>query len=338
MAMTADTRVRRPGAHVSALYSIKRLVFRAFYNRIVEAPVIFFIASALLIFHELDRIFHTRLRQWFISQCRYVSRDELSTFRKLELKHLFRKHYGLKKVRSRLAGGTYWLSLPCIVEGVDRRTGEEKKYMGKIMNGLSALKNHYINRLRNLGIMAEGANFRFDDYRDARDMAEYEMNFLSGLGGTMISAPKALGLHRLAGDDYILVMEYIEGVPLSEAYIGEKEASQVFATLKSMRDGGYVHGDVKLDNFLYADGRIYVIDCLRLNRNAVQEAADFDLVCAICSLSEKLPVKKVMEIAKRYFSPAEIESAAMLFQVALNKSDYDLDEASIATLRKEFHL
>jgi tRNA A-37 threonylcarbamoyl transferase component Bud32 len=124
-------------------------------------------------------------------------------------------------------------------------------------------------------------------------------------------------------------MEFIEGTPLSETELSGDMADQVFCILKTMHDNGLFHGDIKLDNFLCANGRIVVVDCLKIDGNEPQKAEDFDLICAICALSQKMPVSVVLERARKYHSPEELRRSRELISIALGKIDLKLSAEKI---------
>jgi len=124
-------------------------------------------------------------------------------------------------------------------------------------------------------------------------------------------------------------MEYIDDEPLSKVPINNVIIDQIFKTLKTMHENGLFHGDVKLDNFLYSKGNIVVVDCLKLNKNELERAQDFDLICAICALAQRTPVSTIIDHASKYYSDEELRRSAKLIGITLNKVDLNLDSATI---------
>lgn len=328
-----DTKAKAQDISALINKTLKRAAYIVLNNILVEILIISIIAACFLTTSMLDRVFHTRLKYVFLSKLRGISRDRLGPLRKAQIKYIFRLAYGLSRMRIRLAGGSYWLSIPCIVEGVDRRTGEDKRYLAKIINDRSAIKYKYITFLRNLAIMAGGADIRFEEYSNAWDMVRSERNCLEELRSRSVDTPAVLGLHRLNEDDYILIMEFIEGEPLSRVSIGRSEIDSVFRIVKTMHDNKLVHGDIKLDNFIYSNGRIFVIDCIRINRGAIHVAQSFDLICAICTLVEMAPMSTVMEYALKYFTQEELLHAGTMIDIAVTKADINLPEYKIRELK-----
>lgn len=309
------------------------LAYKALNNIFIESALVAVIGLIVVTVRIVDRIFRTRFKHAVMDRIHDISRDTLSGVRKAQIKYVFRRKYRLSKIRIKLAGGSYWMSIPCIVTGIDRKTGREKKYMGKIINDRSALKHKYMTVLRNLGVMVERVDLKFDGHVDAKDMIEFERDCLNSLRKTSIHTPRVYGIHRLNPGDYILVMEFIEGQPLSKVEMTDPIIDQMFMTLKIMRDNGLFHGDIKLDNFLYSRGRIYVVDCLKLNKDHITVAQDFDLICAICALAQVVPLLTIMDHALRYYKEDEIIRAGRLMGVAMNKVDLDLSVEKVDEMR-----
>jgi tRNA A-37 threonylcarbamoyl transferase component Bud32 len=295
-------------------------------NFVVEAGLVFVISILYVCARAADHILGTRLRRAFLDGMQAVSRDRLSFLMKAQIRHVFKKRYRLKKIRIKLAGGSYWLSIPCIVKGVCKKTHTERKFLAKVMNERSALKHKYMTLFRNIGVIAEGVDLKFDEYHCGLEMGEYERHCLERLREASVNAPKVYGLHKLGGGDYMLVMEFIDGRPLSKVEMNGDLIGQLFNILRTMRENGIFHGDVKLDNFMLSEGRVYVFDCLKVDRSGTQEAAAFDLACMLAALADKVPVDAVMSYARRYFTGRELERAAEMIDMALFKADLDISE------------
>ncbi len=303
-------------------------------NLIVEAILAGLLGVLYLGTSVADHLLGTKLRRAFVDWMQAISRDRLNFLRKAQIRHVFKKKYGLKKIKIKLAGGSYWLSIPCIVKGVSKKRHKEEKYLAKIMNERSALKHNYMTLMRNMGVLAEGVGLKFDEYHCGLEMGEYERHCLERLREISVNAPEVYGLHRLGGDDYMLVMEYIEGEPLSKTSIGGAVLDQLFMILKKMHENGIFHGDVKLDNFMLSGGKVYVFDCLKIDRSAAAEAKAFDLACLLCALVGKVPASTIMAHARRYFSDAQLTRAGGMIDMALYKSDLDLSESRIKALKE----
>ncbi len=311
----------------------RKIAYYIFMNRVVEAILVSLIAACFMVTTIIDGILGTRVERRFIDSLRSISRDKLSRLRRAQIRYIFRCQYGLSKIKIRLAGGSYWLSIPCVVEG--RKDGRPVKYMAKIINDQSAVKHRYMTMLRNLGIIAGGVEFWFEQYDSARDMASFERHCLDRLREKGVNSPAVMGMHSLNEEDYMLVTEFIEGKTLSDVTLGTAEISDVLATLKKMHDSKVIHGDIKLDNFLYSGGKVYLIDCLKIGHTTLPVAQAFDLICALCSLCEKAPVDTVMGLARRHFTEDELTYAGTMLDVAVSKVDIDLPPEKARELRQE---
>jgi serine/threonine protein kinase len=311
---------------------LRKVAHKVLYNRVIETAVVAAIAAGFLGASVVDGLLGTGFERHFIRRLQDVSRDRLNALRKAQIRYVFRCKLGLSHIRIRLAGGSYWLSIPCIVEG--RRHGKKVKYMAKIINDMSAIKHRYMTMLRNLGVVATASELRFDEYTDAKDMAYFERYCLGRLREEAVNAPAVIGMYRLNEDDYMLVMEFIEGRPLSEVPIGDAQADQIFRDIRTIHDHGFVHGDIKPDNLLIAGDQVYVLDCLKVGYRAFNVAKSFDLICAICTVSQKLPVGLALEHAKRYFSSDDLMNAGRLLDFAISKVDIILPEGKVRELRQ----
>lgn len=314
--------------------AVRRTLYVLLHNMLIEAIVVFAILFCMIAARALDLMLGTNLKKGFIDKIHRVSRDELGSLRKAQVKYVFRHRYGLKRIRIELAGGTYWLSIPCIVSGLKGR--DEKRYMAKIINGRSALKHRYMTSLRNLGVMVEGRDMWFDRHEGAREMAEFESVSLGDMTRNSIDAPRVLGLHKLNEDDYMLVMDFIEGVTLSHVHVDNDTLDRTFRLLKDMRDRGLVHGDIKLDNFIMSGDRVFIVDCLKIGRISRDVAHAFDLACAICALSQRTPVRLVLLHAARHFTVEELNNAGLLLGMAMAKTDIELSAETSRELRAAF--
>ncbi len=312
---------------------LRRIAYILLKNRLVEAILIVLIAVCFGVTTIFDSIFNTRTERLFIHNLQKMSKDQLNPLREAQIRQIFRCQYSVSRISIRLAGGSYWLSIPCIVEGLKK--GKPVKYLAKIVNDKSAIKHTYMTMLRNIGVLAGGTELWFDEYEDARDMVSFEHHCLARLRKEGVNAPEAIGIHSLNEDDYMLVTEFIEGAPLSEVRLDQKEIDEVLAILKKMHDSHFIHGDIKLDNFMYSGGKIYVLDCLKIGKTALPLAQAFDLICALCSLCEKAPVLTVMMLARKHFSEEELRYAGNLLDVAASKVDIDLPPEKIRELRGE---
>lgn len=162
-----------PGQKRGALKRSRNFAYALFYNRFTEGLVVFIVAAGFVLLRTFDNAFNLKLRKALSAMVHDTSRNGLTPLRKAQVSYLFRRKYKLGKVRLELAGGSYWMSIPVIASGIDRRTKKERKYMGKIIDDASFLKHRYMTLMRNLGaIMGPGVSF--DEHMDARDMVEYE--------------------------------------------------------------------------------------------------------------------------------------------------------------------
>ena len=135
-----------------------------------------------------------------------------------------------------------------------------------------------------------------------------EARFLHDCKRARIFVPQPLGVYQLT-TSAVLLMEFVEGVPLELINLEEINLVAIFKIVKQLRTHRLVHGDLRRDNFLLtAGGEGCLIDYLRL-AGSVERAMSYDLMSAICHLSLSVAPAVVLEVASRFFSAAELEEA-----------------------------
>lgn len=77
-----------------------------------------------------------------------------------------------------------------------------------------------------------------------------------------------------------------------------------------------------------------VVDCLKIGGSEPQKAEDFDLICAICALSQRLPVNLVLEHARKYHSSEELRRSGELIDIALGKIDLELSADKVEEIQE----
>ncbi|HUL61567.1 MAG TPA: lipopolysaccharide core heptose(II) kinase RfaY, partial [Methanocella sp.] len=174
----------------------------------------------------------------------------------------------------------------------------------------------------------------FDEYAGAKEMVSFERYCLARMKGELVNAPAVIGTFRLNEDDYMLVREFIEGKTLSDVPLDDKMLDQILGDVRLMHEHGFVHGDIKLDNFLVSEGTVYIVDCLKVGYTGFHEAKSFDLICTICAMCQKAPVSRVLEHAREYFSETELHQAGKLLDIAVSKVDIELSDEQVRELRR----
>jgi hypothetical protein len=71
-----------------------------------------------------------------------------------------------------------------------------------------------------------------------------------------------------------------------------------------------------------------------MGQRTLKAAESFDVICALCAMCQKMPVGKVLDHARKFFSGEELLQAGRLLDVAVSKADLDLPEDKIRELRQ----
>jgi len=92
------------------------------------------------------------------------------------------------------------------------------------------------------------------DYMLRRERTRSEAKLMSSARRLGVPTPIIYG-----ADECSLEMEYIDGDVLREC-INEEIARLAGKVIGHLHEGGIVHGDLTTSNFLFCDGRVYLID------------------------------------------------------------------------------
>lgn len=100
-------------------------------NLIVQTIIVLMVSTIFVILKVTDKLFQSKTKYVLLETIHIISQDQLSAIRETQIKYLFRRVYKLSNIHLKLVGGSYWMSIPCIIEGIDTKTKEEKKIHGE---------------------------------------------------------------------------------------------------------------------------------------------------------------------------------------------------------------
>jgi predicted Ser/Thr protein kinase len=205
------------------------------------------------------------------------------------------------------SAGTHWVSTPLKVAG---RVGtKDRVCLAKVVTdeGLHTYEDIITNK--NARFVRNGiVDIAFCGSASAYALLQHEARFLKAAKRANIFVPTALGIFELTAGA-VLLMEFVNGVPLERAELTEPNLNAVFNLVKQLRRQQLVHGDIRRDNFLATQDRgMCLIDYLRLTGN-IERALDYDLMSTICHLSLSVDPTIVLTVARTHFSTAELRLA-----------------------------
>ena len=203
--------------------------------------------------------------------------------------------------------GTHWVSNPLKVAG--KVDNEDRVYLAKVVTDEGLHTQQGIIANKNARFVRNNiVDLSFDGSASAYELLEHEALFLKAAKRANIFVPTPLGVFELTAGA-VLLMEFVNGVPLERVELTEHKLKAVFTLVKQLRSHQLVHGDIRRDNFLATGERgVCLIDYLRLDGN-IERALDYDLMSAICHLSLSVDPTTVLKVASTHFSTAELRGA-----------------------------
>jgi len=111
--------------------------------------------------------------------------------------------------------------------------------------------------------------------------AQREWRTLVRLRGAKLPVPAPLAHVRIASGEHVVVMEWIDAVPLAAALADAARRRALLAALgalvRQLHEAGWVHRDLHRENVLVADGRLVLIDLQAARRSHGETARIRDL-------------------------------------------------------------
>ncbi len=240
---------------------------------------------------------------------RDLSSDDLTNSCKHELKNFFNVKFKLDSVKlDSFLTGTHLISIPLKVVGF--KDGEAATYFTKVVTekGLDML--NIVMAVKNIGlkILVGVQDAFYDRFESTYSAVNFEHICLKSFKKAGIFVPEPEGVYKLSTCS-LLVTEFVEGIPLGNVEITPVEIYKVLNVIKKLRAHKLVHGDIKLDNFIVdCNDKIFLLDCMKCN-SSLEQALNYDLMCAIYSLTRKYDASSVLNISQKFFSRVEVSDA-----------------------------
>jgi serine/threonine protein kinase len=215
-----------------------------------------------------------------------------------------------------------WLSTPAVV-------GEE--LFVKVITPQNALVHAFLTAGRNLGVFSSGAEGFFERFDTPVEMAEHELEATRRMYAEGVNVPEPLEAFEFEGLG-VLVLEYL---PEMEA-LDELESARVadlapdlFATLARMHEAGIVHGDLRSENVLVADGELYVIDATKVREVAIEDASAYDVACALAVFEALVDARTAVESATGTVDDEGLLAAETYLDFVNIRPDHDFDAVAL---------
>ncbi|QLH74538.1 MAG: hypothetical protein HPY73_03105 [Methanomassiliicoccales archaeon] len=240
---------------------------------------------------------------------------------------IMRREYGFKEMMIKpLGAGGSRLSIPVKIQGVDRM-GNEVKVFAKILGNSELMTARTIQLFKNIFLEMNGRAPMFDFNASAEKMARHQYELLRAIHGLGIPTARPLGYHKLKGNLWMLVEEFLDARPISDvSKITEDHLDTAFSYLAMMHKNGIFHGDIKPENIMFAD-RVYIMDVGNFLDEAPEEdKRAYDIACQIASFLQYAPPRKIVSLASRHFSRRDIQHAADFIELIQRRPDINFSD------------
>lgn len=215
------------------------------------------------------------------------------------------------------------LSIPIKIEGVDR-TGSPVRYFAKILGGSDIMTEKTIQFFKNVYLQMEGRPPLFNFNRSAKDLATHQFEIMSQVYRLGIPTAKPLGTFALPGGMWLFVAEFLEAASSATNKVSEAQLDQAFEHLRLMHRNGIFHGDIKPENFLFAD-KVYIMDVGNFLRDAPdKEKTSYDLACILASFLDLASPEKLVKLAKGHYGVRDMKRAAGYLELIDRRPDFKM--------------
>jgi hypothetical protein len=223
-----------------------------------------------------------------------------------------------------------WLSTPCVVND---------RYFVKVITAQNSLVHALLTTGRNIGVFSSGTSGFFEHFHTPVDMAEHELAATEQMRDLGVNAPQPLEAFEFEGLG-VLVLEYLrdfeplDGVAPATV---ERLAPALFESLAVMHESALVHGDLRAENVLVADGDLYFIDATKVREAAVEDASAYDVACALATVTPVVGHRAAVEAAAAAYPPETLLAAEGFLDFVNIRPDHDFDAATVrGEIEKQF--
>ena len=249
------------------------------------------------------------------------------------IRAILKEGYGVTRARIRPVGqGASRFSVPCKVTGT--KDGRRITLFIKILGSSDRFTVVASSFLKNMYLQMNDKDALFDIPNSAMEMALYQYEKLQRIHRLRIPTSQALGYHRLDDVRALLVLEWIDALPLSMIEVTAEQADLAFQYLRILHDNKVHHGDIKSDNLMLdRSGTLYLLDTGKFRTGApVAAKAAYDLASMVCTFAQHLPVSDVVLAARAHHGPARTRKVLDYLDLVVRRPDFYLTGEKVERL------
>jgi tRNA A-37 threonylcarbamoyl transferase component Bud32 len=253
---------------------------------------------------------------------RRLLRGQLSTAAVEPVVEAVAERYDLPADRVTFLDADNWLSTPLVID---------EELFVKVITDRHVLVHALLTAGRNLGAFSSGTEGFFGNFDSPVEMAEHELAATQRMGELGVNVPDPV--EAFAVDEFgVLVLEYLPDfrtLDELDAATVQTHAPDLFDALATMHADGLVHGDLRAENVLIADGDLYFIDATNVRGDGLDDARAYDVACALGALAPSIGAREAVASALTAYSPAELLDARDFLDFVNIRPDHSFDAAAV---------
>ncbi len=214
-----------------------------------------------------------------------------------------------------------WLSTPMNVDD---------RWFVKIVTEQHSLLHALLTAGRNLGAFSSGTEGFFEHFGTPVQMAEHELSATRRMRELGVNAPEPVEAFEYDGHG-VLVSEFLPEFETLDALSSERveaHAPTVFDFLARMHGAGLAHGDLRGENLLVVDGRLYFIDATNVGGD-VADARSYDVACALAALEPRIGATAAAAAADGHYDDDDLLAARDFLDFVNLRPDHRFDGVAL---------
>jgi len=231
------------------------------------------------------------------------------------------RRYGRESVRVEFLEADNWLSTPCAVDD---------EWFVKVISPQNSLVHALFTTGRNIGAFSSGTPGFFDHVGSPIELAERELEATERMREVGVGAPRPIEAFEVDGLG-VLVLEYLDGYRTFDDVDDEtveRFAPRLIESLARLHDHRLVHGDLRAENVLLHEGRLYFIDATTVREEeGIDDARAYDLACALSTLETRIGAPEAVAMTREAYSADDLLAAREFLDFVNLRPDHDFDAA-----------
>jgi tRNA A-37 threonylcarbamoyl transferase component Bud32 len=222
----------------------------------------------------------------------------------------------------RLLEADNWLSTPAVVN---------ETFFIKVITRKNTAVHGLLTTWRNLGIFSSGNEAFFQRFDTPVEMADHELAAARQIRDLGVNVPEPLAAFEHEGYG-VVVFEYLDSFETLEELDSEAVAAvapAIFDSLSVMHEAGIVHGDLRAENVLVADGDLYFIDATNVAEDALEDARAYDIACALAVLEPRIGAAAAVETAAEHTSEDILLAAESYLDFVNMRPDHRFESLAV---------